>query len=228
MGTTTTPTKAGLAANDLTVVLRGNNNVDNNDSQRGSGYLGGITGYNSVTGAITDSATGRWFVYGDNISKASTIGGIVGTNISSKDLTTLVNCAAVRRYTRLSSNKNDDNTTNEYTSAKATRIEVHVGGIIGHQGNDRDDLWALEQVRQLRHGLQQPFQQHRRHRLHWTDYGGTIEYSFNFGDLLTNMNDNLDSCGTMGGIAGYFDAPVKKYLRQYPALPEPWLNEGNE
>ena len=142
-GTTTTPTKAGLAANDLTVVLRGNNNVDNNDSQRGSGYLGGITGYNSVTGAITDSATGRWFVYGDNISKASTIGGIVGTNISSKDLTTLVNCAAVRRYTRLSSNKNDDNTTNEYTSAKATRIEVHVGGIIGHQGNDRDDLWAL-------------------------------------------------------------------------------------
>lgn len=86
-------------------MLRGNNNVDNNDSQRGSGYLGGITGYNSVTGAITDSATGRWFVYGDNISKASTIGGIVGTNISSKDLTTLVNCAAVRRYTRLSSRK---------------------------------------------------------------------------------------------------------------------------
>lgn len=87
--------------------------MDNNDSQRGSGYLGGITGYNSVTGAITDSATGRWFVYGDNISKASTIGGIVGTNISSKDLTTLVNCAAVRRYTRLSSKKNDDNTTND-------------------------------------------------------------------------------------------------------------------
>ena len=23
------------------------------------------------------------------------------------------------------------------------------------------------------------------------------------------MNDNWDSCGTMGGIAGYFDAPVK-------------------
>ena len=208
-GTTTTPTKAGLAANDLTVVLRGNNNVDNNDSQRGSGYLGGITGYNSVTGAITDSATGRWFVYGDNISKASTIGGIVGTNISSKDLTTLVNCAAVRRYTRLSSNKNDDNTTNEYTSAKATRIEVHVGGIIGHQGNDRDDLWALSKC--VNYGTVYNSRSNNIGGIvsYWTDYGGTIEYSFNFGDLLTNMNDNWDSCGTMGGIAGYFDAPVK-------------------
>lgn len=206
---TTTTTKAGLAANDLTVVLRGNNNVDNNDSQRGSGYLGGITGYNSVTGAITDSATGRWFVYGDNISKASTIGGIVGTNISSKDLTTLVNCAAVRRYTRLSSRKNDDNTTNEYTSAKATRIEVHVGGIIGHQGNDRDDLWALSKC--VNYGTVYNSRSNNIGGIvsYWTDYGGTIEYSFNFGDLLTNMNDNRDSCGTMGGIAGYFDAPVK-------------------
>ena len=206
---TTTTTKAGLAANDLTVVLRGNNNVDNNDSQRGSGYLGGITGYNSVTGAITDSATGRWFVYGDNISKASTIGGIVGTNISSKDLTTLVNCAAVRRYTRLSSNKNDDNTTNEHTGAKATRIEVHVGGIIGHQGNDRDDLWALSKC--VNYGTVYNSRSNNIGGIvsYWTDYGGTIEYSFNFGDLLTNMNDNWDSCGTMGGIAGYFDAPVK-------------------
>lgn len=206
---TTTTTKAGLAANDLTVVLRGNNNVDNNDSQRGSGYLGGITGYNSVTGAITDSATGRWFVYGDNISKTSTIGGIVGTNISSKDLTTLVNCAAVRRYTRLSSKKNDDNTTNEYTSAKATRIEVHVGGIIGHQGNDRDDLWALSKC--VNYGTVYNSRSNNIGGIvsYWTDYGGTIEYSFNFGDLLTNMNDNWDSCGTMGGIAGYFDAPVK-------------------
>ena len=206
---TTTTTKAGLAANDLTVVLRGNSNVDNNDSQRGSGYLGGITGYNSVAGAITDSATGRWFVYGDNISKASTIGGIVGTNISGKDLTTLVNCAAVRRYTRLSSNKNDDNTTNEHTGAKATRIEVHVGGIIGHQGNDRDDLWALSKC--VNYGTVYNSRSNNIGGIvsYWTNYGGTIEYSFNFGDLLTNMNDNLDSCGTMGGIAGYFDAPVK-------------------
>ena len=190
-------------------MLRGNNNVDNNDSQRGSGCLGGITGYNSVAGAITDSATGRWFVYGDNISKASTIGGIVGTNISGKDLTTLVNCAAVRRYTRLSSGKNDDNTTNEHTGAKATRIEVHVGGIIGHQSNDRDDLWALSKC--INYGTVYNSRSNNIGGIvsYWTNYGGTIEYSFNFGDLLTNMNDSWDSCGTMGGIAGYFDAPVK-------------------
>ena len=190
-------------------MLRGNNNVDNNDSQRGSGYLGGITGYNSVTGAITDSATGRWFVYGDNISKdihhrrhcrhqyfqqrpdhAGQLRG--GAPVYTAQL-----------------QQNDDNTTNEHTSAKATRIEVHVGGIIGHQGNDRDDLWALSKC--VNYGTVYNSRSNNIGGIvsYWTDYGGTIEYSFNFGDLLTNMNDNWDSCGTMGGIAGYFDAPVK-------------------
>ena len=96
-----------------------------------------------------------------------------------------------------------------YTHLKATRIEVHVGGIIGHQGNDRDDLWALSKC--VNYGTVYNSRSNNIGGIvsYWTDYGGTIEYSFNFGDLLTNMNDNWDSCGTMGGIAGYFDAPVK-------------------
>ena len=167
-----------------------------------------------LTGAITDSATGRWFVYGDNISKASTIGGIVGTNISGKDLTTLVNCAAVRRYTRLSSDKNDDNTTNEHTGAKATRIEVHVGGIIGHQGNDRDDLWALSKC--VNYGTVYNSRSNNIGGIvsYWTDYGGTIEYSFNFGDL----GSVLSAICTLPKIP-----PISFALLVFVPFIEPWF-----
>ena len=209
--TGSTTTKAGLAANDLTVVLRGSNSrtaKDNDETQRGSGYLGGITGYNSVAGEITDSATGHWFVYGDNISRSSTIGGIVGTNISSKDLTTLVNCAAVRRYSRIHFNYDDDNTRNDNTGDQTTRMEVHVGGIIGHQNNDRDDQWTLSKC--INYGSVYNSRANNIGGIvsYWTNYGGTIQYSFNFGNLQTNMNDGKGDCGTMGGIAGYFDEPI--------------------
>ena len=196
-------TDTGRSANDLLVVLRGSD-VNANGTQRGSGYLGGITGYNSTEGAITESATGRWFVYGDNITLDSTIGGVVGTNTTGKDLTSIVNCAAVRRFIR-ASRKDDDDTTNETTKPRA---EVHVGGVIGHQDNDRDDQWKLSRC--VNYGRVYNSRSNNIGGIvsYWTNYGGTVEYSFNFGDLLTNMNDGGNDCGTMGGIAAYFDAPV--------------------
>lgn len=71
--------QSGLAANDLLVALRGSNN---SETVRAAGYLGGLAGFNSLRGTIDTSATGQWFVYSDNATTASTVGGIVGQNES--------------------------------------------------------------------------------------------------------------------------------------------------
>ena len=94
----------GLAANDLLVALRGSNN---SETVRAEGYLGGLAGFNSLRGTIDTSATGKWLVYSDNATTASTVGGIVGqneSNVTDKSvLDTVVNCAAVRRFTAVCS-----------------------------------------------------------------------------------------------------------------------------
>ncbi|WP_370849112.1 hypothetical protein [Gemmiger formicilis] len=115
--------QSGLAANDLLVALRGSNN---SETVRAAGYLGGLAGFNSLRGTIDTSATGQWFVYSDNATTASTVGGIVGqneSNVTDKSvLDTVVNCAAVRRFTRVfngSKNKDDTDNDNIYKSGKS-------------------------------------------------------------------------------------------------------------
>lgn len=100
-------TATGLAKNDLLVGLRGTTAANG----KSSGYLGGVAGFNTVNGTITGAATGKWFVYGDNTTDESKIGGMIGMNEATGEVKLLVNCAAVRRFTRTDSNKNDDDTT---------------------------------------------------------------------------------------------------------------------
>ena len=125
--------KNGLAANDLLVALRGSNN---SETVRAAGYLGGLAGFNSLRGTIDTSATGQWFVYSDNATTASTVGGIVGqneSNVTDKSvLDTVVNCAAVRRFTRVFEtagwywNQNKDDTDDENIFKSKNRVVVHV------------------------------------------------------------------------------------------------------
>lgn len=122
-GYTNVYSDTGLAANDLLVALRGSNN---SETVRAAGYLGGLAGFNSLRGTIDTSATGQWFVYSDNATTASTVGGIVGqneSNVTDKSvLDTVVNCAAVRRFTRVN-NKNDTDNDNIYKGG--SRVVVH-------------------------------------------------------------------------------------------------------
>ena len=145
--------KNGLAANDLLVALRGSNN---SETVRAAGYLGGLAGFNSLRGTIDTSATGQWFVYSDNATTASTVGGIVGqneSNVTDKSvLDTVVNCAAVRRFTRVFEtwawigNQNKDDTDNDNIYKNGSRVVVHVGGVIGQQQNRSDDRWSVSKV----------------------------------------------------------------------------------
>lgn len=201
--------QSGLAANDLLVALRGSNN---SETVRAAGYLGGLAGFNSLHGTIDTSATGQWFVYSDNATTASTVGGIVGqneSNVTGKSvLDTVVNCAAVRRFTRVN-NKNDTDDENIFKSKN--RVVVHVGGVIGQQQNRSDDRWSVSKVVNCGSVFNSRSANVGGVIAYWLDYGGTVQKCFNFGKMTTNTNDhdlNLGGYGAVGGVVGIIDQPI--------------------
>ena len=200
----------GLAANDLLVALRGSNN---SETVRADGYLGGLAGFNSLRGTIDTSATGKWFVYSDNATTASTVGGIVGqneSNVTDKSvLDTVVNCAAVRRFTRVfDGSKNKDDTDNDNIYKRENRVVVHVGGVIGQQQNRSDDRWSVSKVVNCGSVFNSRSSNVGGVIAYWLDYGGTVQKCFNFGKMTTNTNDKNSGYGAVGGIVGFIDQPI--------------------
>lgn len=199
--------QSGLEANDLLVALRGSNN---SETVRADGYLGGLAGFNSLRGTIDTSATGQWFVYSDNATTASTVGGIVGqneSNVTDKSvLDTVVNCAAVRRFTRVFANKDDTDDDNIYKSEN--RVVVHVGGVIGQQQNRSDDRWSVSKVVNCGSVFNSRSANVGGVIAYWLDYGGTVQKCFNFGKITTNTNDKNSGYGAVGGIVGFIDQPI--------------------
>lgn len=198
--------QSGLAANDLLVALRGSNK---SETVRAAGYLGGLAGFNSLRGTIDTSATGKWFVYSDNATTASTVGGIVGqneSNVTDKSvLDTVVNCAAVRRFTCVN-NKNDTDNDNIYKNG--SRVVVHVGGVIGQQQNRSDDRWSVSKVVNCGSVFNSRSANVGGVIAYWLDYGGTVQKCFNFGKITTNTNDKNSGYGAVGGIVGFIDQPI--------------------
>lgn len=202
--------QSGLAANDLLVALRGSNN---SETARAAGYLGGLAGFNSLRGTIDTSATGQWFVYSDNATTASTIGGIVGqneSNVTDKSvLDTVVNCAAVRRFTRVFDGaKNKDDTDDDNIYKSENRVVVHVGGVIGQQQNRSDDRWSVSKVVNCGSVFNSRSANVGGVIAYWLDYGGTVQKCFNFGKITTNTNDKNSGYGAVGGIVGFIDQPI--------------------
>lgn len=209
-GYTNVYNNTGLAANDLLVALRGSNN---SETVRAEGYLGGLAGFNSLRGTIDTSATGQWFVYSDNATTASTVGGIVGqneSNVTDKSvLDTVVNCAAVRRFTRVFNGaKNKDDTDNENIYKSENRVVVHVGGVIGQQQNRSDDRWSVSKVVNCGSVFNSRSANVGGVIAYWLDYGGTVQKCFNFGKITTNTNDKNSGYGAVGGIVGFIDQPI--------------------
>ena len=209
-GYTNVYSDTGLAANDLLVALRGSNN---SETVRAAGYLGGLAGFNSLRGTIDTSATGQWFVYSDNATTASTVGGIVGqneSNVTDKSvLDTVVNCAAVRRFTRVFDGaKNKDDTDNDNIYKSENRVVVHVGGVIGQQQNRSDDRWSVSKVVNCGSVFNSRSANVGGVIAYWLDYGGTVQKCFNFGKITTNTNDKNSGYGAVGGIVGFIDQPI--------------------
>lgn len=207
--------QSGLAANDLLVALRGSNN---SETVRAAGYLGGLAGFNSLRGTIDTSATGQWFVYSDNATTASAVGGIVGqneSNVTDKSvLDTVVNCAAVRRFTRVFEtvgwywNQNIDDTDDDNIYKSENRVVVHVGGVIGQQQNRSDDRWSVSKVVNCGSVFNSRSANVGGVIAYWLDYGGTVQKCFNFGKMTTNTNDGNPGYGAVGGVVGFIDQPI--------------------
>ena len=195
-------TAAGLPKNQLLVALRGETTA----SKRSAGYLGGITGFNTDTGSLSETATGKWFVYCDNgdVDNAA-VGGMIGQNESDQNMSNLLNCAAVRRFYRFDNTNDDDNKGNRQRLGPTQ--ETSVGGVIGVQQNRTGDRWSLTNV--VNYGTVYNSRSNRMAGVIclWLDNGGTLENCFNFGTLYANAN-NGSSSGTAGGIVAKFDKPV--------------------
>lgn len=187
----------GLSQNDLLVGLRGTTTTNG----KSSGYLGGVAGFNTVNGTISRAATGKWFVYGDNTTDESKIGGMIGMNEATGEVKLLVNCAAVRRFTRTGSTNDDD------TTYRDNKNIAYVGGVIGVQQNTADDKWVISECVNLGTVFDSGSNYIGGIIASWLKNGGTIEKSFNFGSLNTNTNCGGGS-GTVGGIVGFFDQPT--------------------
>lgn len=189
-----------LGSNALTVALRG----CTSDNDRANGYLGGITGFNATSGSIVSTATGNWFVYGDNVSTGSTVGGAVGQNETAAEMTHVVNCAAVRRFTRVN-NTPDYSNDNIYAN---NRVDTQVGGLICNQQNRTSDAWKITGSVNLGTVFNSRSFNAGGIISLWKNYGGTLEYCYNLGTLQTNTNDKNGAAGAVGGIAGYLREPV--------------------
>lgn len=178
-----------------------------------NGYLGGITGFNDVTGQISNSASGKWFVYADNINQSwGAVGGIIGQNESNADSTSgLVNLAAVRRFVRGTKNTNDDDTNTQNDRYSKTNFDLsannYVGGIIGTQQNRTGDRWTLTDCVNIGTVFNSRSNNIGGVLAYWLGYGGTVTNCYNFAALTVNANNDSNS-GTIGGIAGYFNQPV--------------------
>lgn len=189
-----------LGSNALTVALRG----CTSDNDRANGYLGGITGFNAASGSIMSTATGNWFVYGDNVSTGSTVGGAVGQNETAAEMAYVVNCAAVRRFTRV-------NNTPDYSNDNIwadNRVDTQVGGLICNQQNRTSNAWKITGSVNLGTVFNSRSFNAGGIISLWENYGGTLEYCYNLGTLQTNTNDRKGAAGAVGGIAGYLREPV--------------------
>ena len=195
------------SVNQLLVSLRGSTSHGNGLAD---GYLGGLIGFNDVTGQITDSASGQWFVYADNINQSwGAVGGVIGQNESNVDSTSgLVNFAAVRRFVRGTQRTADDDSNSKNDRyATDNAADNYVGGVIGTQENRTGDRWTLEKCINIGTVFNSRSNNAGGVLAYWLSYGGTMTNCYNFGEITTNSN-NGQSSGTVGGVAGYFNNPV--------------------
>lgn len=145
-----------------------------------NGNIGGITAYNSTTGAVSECVSGDWFLSNKSAQVGVGTGGIIGMNESEKDTSKVVNGAFVGRYI-----------ANEETNRFA-------GGIIGNQNNSTSKDWTINMA--VNFGTIYCFNSHYSGGIvgQWTGSGGTIQNSRNYGMLQTTFAEGWR--GASGGI----------------------------
>ncbi len=171
-----------------------------------NGNLGGIAGYNSPSGQLTDCVSGYWLLNNKSEGLGLGTGGIIGMNESEKNLSGLINWAFVGRQ------------------LKSVQTDRFAGGIIGNQINLTTNDWEISDC--INYGTVYCYNTHYSGGIigQWTGNGGTILNCYNYGNLQTtyqagwvgasagivaqlyhptsNQNFNIISCQNHGSIYG--------------------------
>ena len=154
-----------------------------------NGNIGGITAYNSPKASVDYCATGNWYISNKSEAIGVGTGGIIGMNESEKDQSFLLNQAFVGREIEGKNNsevKDNKGGTNRFA-----------GGIIGNQNNTTAGGWKLKSC--ANYGTIYCLRTHYSGGVigQWTGTGGTVEDSYNYGNLQTTYVE-----GWVGAAAG--------------------------
>lgn len=142
-----------------------------------AGHIGGIAGYNRRSGSISDAVTGKdWLVYAASQEQDNGTGGIIGYNISEKDLQRCDNHATV---VKMSGNA--------------------VGGIVGRNENGTTSSWRFMDCR----NYGKVYAQARAGGIvgNWKYKGGTLEQCINYGTVSANSDGVGGILGRTYGIS---------------------------
>lgn len=147
-----------------------------------TGHVGGIAGYNRRTGLITKAVTGRnWLVYASAQEENNGAGGIIGYNISERDLVTCDNHASV---------------------VKRMANSNSVGGIAGRNENSTSSSWRYYDCHN--YGTVTAAQRAGGMIGQWKYRGGMLEKCLNFGKVETVQNTGTDYAAGMVGMVYAF------------------------
>lgn len=132
-----------------------------------AGHVGGIVGFNRRTGRIFQAVTGRnWLVHAATQAQDNGTGGIIGYNISERDLEQCDNHATV---VKLAGNA--------------------VGGMVGRQENGTSNTWRFYNCRN--YGNIHAAARGAGFIGNWKYKGGTLEQCVNYGTIRSGGNDGV-------------------------------------
>lgn len=142
-----------------------------------AGHIGGIVGYNRRTGSLSHAVTGRnWLVYSEKSEQDNGIGGIIGYNISERDMQQCDNHATV---VKMAGNA--------------------VGGVVGRNENGTTSSWKFTDCR----NYGKIYAEARAGGIvgNWKYKGGTLEQCINYGFVHANKDGVGGILGRTYGIS---------------------------
>lgn len=201
--------KYDVSANDYIISLN-----------KGKGYVGGIAGYNTTSGKVRNCASGKWVVenYLPRV-KYNAVGGVIGMNSADDKVADSkggldssvaynINFAYVRN--ELPDIPSDKlNGSGQVTDKdNYDHTFYYVGGVIGTQNNVTNPNWTVEKCVNVGTVLNYFGNNAGGVIAQLKGNGGTVQYAYNYGRLMTGYTCNFSPSngysGTSGGIVAHY------------------------
>lgn len=182
----------------------------------GTGYIGGIAGYNTSSGKVRSCASGKWVV--ENYlpkAKYNAIGGVIGYNSADdsiadsmgktgSSISNDINFAYVRTELPSIPDSAVNNNGMVTNTTLYNNMFNYVGGVIGTQNNTTADKWTIEKCVNVGTVLNYYGNNSGGVIAKLEGNGGTVQYSYNYGVLLDGFASSGGYSGTSGGIVAHY------------------------